>query len=411
MRAAASSITLTRSGIGFLVGAVLSFAVAPLLSLPALVYVSGLLLALPLFSAIFVFVGHSRVRIERSFSPQVVPPGALSQATVRITNLSPLPSLEARWEDHLPRGVSGDAAGPLPALGGSRSSDARVSFSYSLHGQSRGRHEIGPLAVMVQDPFGLVHRRHTFGSAEPLTVLPRRIDLPPITPRGASEDGATRPAPHHVGVGDDDIIARAYLPGDALKRLHWKATAHRGELMVRQEEQQMTPRAAVFLDCEPSSQGTARDRAGDWEHSPLFEWGVTATASIAGHLVKAGYVVAVESSGTTVQRVVAEGEDSFEDAMVDLAVVQPEEVDHQRRSAPDGVTFAILGRLSVDRARHWTAALSTSRTVLAFVAHGTSSDVLDLLDAARWNVVRYRVGDDLAELWSRFDREHAGVES
>ena len=73
LRTAASSVVLTRSGIGFLVGAVVSFIAAPVLSLPALVYVSGLLLALPLFSAVFVLVGHSRVRIERSFAPQVVP--------------------------------------------------------------------------------------------------------------------------------------------------------------------------------------------------------------------------------------------------------------------------------------------------------------------------------------------------
>ena len=410
LRTAASSVVLTRSGIGFLVGAVVSFIAAPVLSLPALVYVSGLLLALPLFSAVFVLVGHSRVRIERSFAPQVVPPGVLSRATVRITNMSVLPCLEARWEDRLPHGVSGEASGVLPALGGSHSADSRVSFSYTLQGLRRGRHDIGPLGVNVLDPFGLVFRRHTFGSAEPLTVLPRRVDLPAITPRGASEDGATRPAPQHVGVGDDDIIARAYLPGDALKRLHWKATAHRGELMVRQEEQQLTPRAAVIVDCEPLSQGTARDRKGEWEYSAGLEWCVVAAASITSHLVKAGYVVAVESNGTTVQRMISESEDSLEDAMVDLAVVEPEQVDHDRRLAPEGATFAVLGRLTTERASHWIAAFSTSRSVLAFVARGTPSDVLDQLDAARWNVVRYRSGDDLEELWTQFDGEHADAQ-
>jgi uncharacterized protein (DUF58 family) len=409
LRRAASSVVLTGRGIGFLVAAVVCFILAPVLSLPALLYVTGLMLALVLFSGIFVFVGHSRVRIERSFAPQVVPAGRMAQATVRITNLSVLPCLEARWVDNLPHGVSGDASGVLPALGGSHGPDSRISFSYSLQGLRRGRHPIGPLRVNVLDPFGLVFRRHSFGDPEPLTVLPRRVDLRPIAPRGSSEDGATRPAPQHVGVGEDDVIARRYLPGDAMKRLHWKATAHRGELMVRQEEQQLTPRAAVILECEPTSQGTARDRAQEWEYSPSFEWCVVATASITAHLVKAGYVVALQSSGTAVDRFIADGQDTLEDAMVDLAVVEPEERDAEGRLAPERAAFVVLGRPSVERAAHWAGVLSTSRSVLALVAAGTSSEAIGVLEDARWRISTYRPQDDVAAAWSDLDgaRSHA----
>ncbi len=409
LRRAASSVVLTSRGVGFLCAAVICFVAAPVLSLPALLYVTGLMLALVIFSAVFVFVGHSRVRIERSFAPQVVPPGQMSLATVRITNLSVLPCLEARWTDDLPHGISGDAAGILPALGGSHGPDSRISFSYALQGLRRGRHPIGPLRVNVLDPFGLVFRRHSFGVPEPLTVLPRRVDLRPIAPRGTSEDGATRPAPQHVGLGEDDVIARNYLPGDAMKRLHWKATAHRGEPMVRQEEQQLTPRAAVFLDCEPSGQGTARDRQGDWEYSAAFEWCVVATASITTHLVKAGYVAVLQSNGTTIDRFIADGQDSLEDAMVDLALVEPQERDHERRVAPERAAFLVLGRLSIERAQHWAGLLSTSRAVLALVAANTSDEALDVLEDARWRVVTYRVNDDIGALWTEFDGARSHV--
>lgn len=404
-------MVLTRRGIGFLVGALVAFVLAPILSLPAMLYVTGLLLGLVLLATGFVLLGHSRVRIERSFAPQVVQPGALSRATVRVTNLSVLPCLEARWEDHLPHGVSGDASGVLPALGGSHSAESRIAFSYALQGLRRGRHAIGPLRVDVSDPFGLVYRRHAFGTAEPLTVLPRLLALPPITPRGSSDDGATRPAPRNVGLGDDDVIARTYLPGDALKRIHWKATARRDQLMVRQEEQQVTPRAAVHLDCEPTSQGTARDRRGEWEYSSTFEWSVVAAASITAHLVRAGYVVTLQSSGLAVDRVVADGHDTLEDAMVDLAVVEPDPREHDGRLSAERAVFAVLGRLTPERARHWATALGASRSVLAFVAVGTSSGALEVLDAARWNVVEYEPKDDLAERWTHFDGARADAAS
>ncbi|MFI5425712.1 hypothetical protein [Aeromicrobium sp. UC242_57] len=198
-RSAASSLVVTRRGAGFLVAALVTLVLAPVMSLPAMLYVTGLLLALVLINACFVFVGHSRVRIERAFSPQIVPPGTLSHATIRITNMSVLPCLEASWEDRLPHGMTGDASGRLPALGGSHSTSSQVAFSYDLQGLRRGRHDIGPVQVDVQDPFGLVYRRHTFGTTEALTVLPRIVDLPAIRPRGSSEDGATRPAPSTSG--------------------------------------------------------------------------------------------------------------------------------------------------------------------------------------------------------------------
>lgn len=407
-RTAASSLVLTGRGVGFLLGSVVTLLLAPLLSLPAMLYVTGLLLALVVLNAIFVFVGHSKVRIERSFTPQIVPPGTLSRATVRITNMSVVPCLEARWDDRLPRGISGEATGRLPALGGSRSATSQVMFSYSLQGLQRGRHDIGPVQVDVQDPFGLVYRRHSFGGTEALTVLPRVVELPPIRPRGSSEDGATRPAPHNVGVGDDDVIARTYLPGDALKRIHWKATAHRAELMVRQEEQQITPRAAVWLDAEPMSQGTARDGSGRWEYSPAWEWCVIAAASISGHLVRAGYVVSVQANGRGIDRYIADGHDTLEDVMVDLAVVTPDDNDdHAGSVEAERTTFAVLGRLDLPRAHHWIATLSASRTILAFVARGTRDDVLDLLHGARWNVVVYAPNDDLADRWTQFDQAQA----
>lgn len=399
----ARSVVLTSRGIAFLVAALVCFVAAPILSLPALLYVTVLLAGLVVFSTIFVFGGHSNVRIERSFAPQVVAPGSTAKATVRVTNLSMIPCLEAEWEDELPAGISGDAAGVLPALGGSRQVDSRVSFSYGLQGLRRGRHLIGPLRVQVLDPFGLVFRRHSFGSSEPLIVLPRRVDLQALAPRGESDAGATRPAPQHVGVGDDDIIARAYLPGDAMKRLHWKATAHRGQLMVRQEEQQINPRAGVFLDCEPRTQGTARDSKGIWEHSPTFEWGIVAAASIVHHLARTGYVVAFQTSSPAIECEIADGQDSVEDAMVDLAILDPDENDHDRPMKPERAAFAILGRIDIPRAQHWVHAVGGARDVHAFVAAGTSAAALDVLDDARWKVVTYRPNDDLNQMWSLLD--------
>lgn len=394
-----ASVRLTPRGVGFLVVGVLLLAAAPLLSLPALLSVSALLLGLVGLAVLFVVVGQSKVAIERTFSPEVVSPGGVTTATVRVSNLSVLPVLEARWVDTVPNGLSAEASGVLPPLGGSRTRRSQVRFRYPVQGLRRGRHALGPLRVEMLDPFGLVLRRHSFGGAQDLVVLPRQHTLWPLAPHGADHDGASRAAPQNAGIGEDDVVARSYLPGDALKRMHWKATAHRGELMVRQEEQQVNPRAGLVLETHAGSHGTGRD-GGDWVYSPELEWAVSATASVLGHLLRVGYAVTVRATGRAVDRRLDDG-DVLDDALVDLAVLEPSDAPTLDGVDPgERTVFAVLGRPDVERAAAWVDTLSHATTVLALVSAGTRDAALDVLAAAGWRYVTYTPHDDVAELWS-----------
>jgi uncharacterized protein (DUF58 family) len=403
IRAALRSFALTRRGVGFLLAAVATFVLAPLLSAPALLYATGLLIGLVLLAGLFVATGHSRFRVDRTLSPQVVDPGRSARARLVVSNASSVSRPEATFADRLPSVVAGEASGVLPALGPARGPDATVAAAYTVTSTTRGAHRIGPVGIRVMDPFGLVERHREFGEARVLTVLPRRYDLPAIRPSGSDEDGATRPAPQQVGLGEDDIIARSYQPGDALKRLHWKATARRGELMVRQEEEQMNPRAAVLLDLDASSHGTERDRHDRWDHSPSLEWAVSAGASIVAHLHRAGYVVAVASPDGGLGAELIEGRDSVREVMVELAHCEPSIADVWRLPV-EQATFVITGRLDPDRAERWVAALASAGTVHAMVGATTRPATLDTLAAAGWRVVTHTPQSDIPATWADLDR-------
>lgn len=404
LKRAARSIELTPRGWVFVIVAFVSLAAAHVLTIPTFNYVASLLAGLVLCAATFVIAGHSRVNISRSFSPEVVAQGQPAEATVTVTNLSALPSIGANWEDHLPVGVVGDAHGVLSALGGGRSRQARTRFTYTVHGVRRGSHPIGPLTILVNDPFGLVRRGHVFGDPHELIVLPKRVELSSISFGGAVIAGASKPAPQHVGVGEEDVIARNYLPGDALRRMHWKATAHRGEFMVRQEEQHNNPEATVLLDLDAFSQGTARDRQGQWEYSPTFEWAIVAAASVTSHLCRRRYLVNVLTPGGPMNRSISEGMDTIHDVMTDLAIIEPTEVSAEdiRAIAPsERPCVAVLGCLDDVAAAAWSRL--NSSTGLAFVAAGTSGAAIDILADSGWKVRVYRPGDDLAALWLDLD--------
>lgn len=405
IRSAARSFRLTRRGIGFGVAAFAVFLLAPTLSAPALLYASGLLLGLLVLAFVFVVAGHSRVRVDRTFSPQVVDPGHEVRARLVVTNTSSVPCPESVWSDHLPAVVAGAASGVMPSLAAAGSRGAAVSADYTISSSTRGAHLVGPLRVRVIDPFGLVERQRDFGEPHEVTVLPRRYDLPAIRPTGSDENGATRPAPHQVGLGDDDIIARAYQSGDALKRLHWKATARRGELMVRQEEQQMNPRAAVLIDLDADSHGTARDRGGDWEYSPGLEWAVAAGASIVTHLARAGYIVSMGSPCGQIDAEVSEGHDSLRDVMMALARCGPAETDAWRLPVEPS-TFVIAGRLEPARAQRWAAEVGSVAAVHAVIGTASRTGAIQIVDAAGWNRISWNPRSDIPETWAGLDGSH-----
>lgn len=408
VRRTSGSLALTRRGAVALVAAMLLLVAAPRFSLPALVQVAALLLGLVASSLVFVVVGHARVSVVRHFGREVVDPGERVRIELRVTNRGRLPCLEATWADVLPHGVAGEARGVVPPLGGRRNASSRQVLGYDAFGVRRGRHLIGPARISVVDPFGLAVRRQALGKAEVLTVLPRRVDLRPIAFGGSSREGVTRAAPQNGGIGEDDVLARAYQPGDAVKRLHWKATAHRGELMVRQEEQQVAPRAVVVLDTAAARHGTVPDLGTSWGQAPGFEWCVAAASSIVEHLVGAGYVVRVRSSDGVVDRVVAEGEDVLEDVLMDLAVVQPRDAgDRGVDDAAEPLTIVLLGRPDEETMRAWTRALPADTH--AFVAAGTGAPAVAELDRAGWHHVVYRWSDDLADLWSPLHQGRADV--
>ena len=398
-------VRLTRRGKAFAVAALVLLVAAPVLSLPALLSAFALVTGLVGCAVVYVLLGQSGLTVRRTFDPDVVPHGGTVTATLVVDNLSGWPTVAARWNDTVPTAVGADASGVLPGLGGRHARTARSTLTYAVQGRRRGLHRLGPLRVETLDPFGLARREREVGDVQEVLVLPRSERLDRSAAPAVDDEGAAHAAPHLAGLGEDDVVARPYLPGDALKRMHWKATAHRGEPMVRQEEQWADPRAGLVLDTHDASFGTAHE-GGEWSYSPELEWAVTAAASIATHLVGAGYAVTTRSVGGGVDRELVEA-DGLRDTLVDLAVVEPTsgplpasaEVDPGERTV-----LAVLGRLDVERAAAWAGALASAHRVSALVLASTRPEALDVLERAGWRVGTYSAQDDVAQAWSGLQR-------
>ncbi|MBI3864914.1 MAG: DUF58 domain-containing protein [Planctomycetia bacterium] len=107
---------------------------------------------------------------------------------------------------------------------------------YEICPARRGVHEFGPIRMISRFPLGLMERSIELGAAERMIVYPRIGRMKPLwrTPV-ESGDMAFESASSGIGASHDEFHSlREYRSGDNPRAIHWRTTARRNELMVRE---------------------------------------------------------------------------------------------------------------------------------------------------------------------------------
>ncbi|HEX6919713.1 MAG TPA: DUF58 domain-containing protein [Actinomycetes bacterium] len=418
---------LTTRGRCFLAAGIAIFVSSIVVGQQDLMRVAVLLVALPLVSAWVVARTRYRLASQRRLASGRVAAGRESLVTVRLDNISRLPTGLLLVEDRVPYVLGSRPRFVLDRV----EPRGRREVTYAVRSDVRGRYQLGPLSIRLTDPFGMCELHRAFSTRDGLVITPQVHPLPVVQLAGEWAGSGESRARAIATAGEDDAGTREYRQGDDLRRVHWRSTARLGQLMVRREEQPWHSRCTVLLDTR-----TAGHR-GEGPASS-FEWAVSAAASIGVHLVRHGYHVRlVTDTGSNVASVAhdASGVGSdFEGALLDaLAVIESspnrsllEAGSALRRGGGDGLLVAVLGTVSPDEAhqlarlRHGTTAAvavlldATTWTALPESARTSAREAYDasvaLLRTSGWRVVQARAGDSLADLWPDASRHHREVD-
>ncbi|MEV7972212.1 DUF58 domain-containing protein [Cellulomonas sp. NPDC089187] len=208
---------------------------------------------------------------------------------------------------------------------------------------------VGPVRAVRADPLGLAVRHATTTGAEDLYVHPRIVML-----TGADsgllrdlEGGSTR------DLSDSDLAFHAlrdYVVGDDRRSIHWRTTARRGVLTVKQYEDTRRTQTAVALSTDP------RDYSRDEED---LELAVSVLASLGVQVMAEEHPLAVLAGSTRVRTTTRR---PFLDDCSALACT------------PDGAPSSMLGR---------RVAREVPDVTLAFLVTGSQPSDADLRAAAR----------------------------
>lgn len=315
--------------------------------------IGGMAVLLVVVGAILVRTRKPRFEIIRLFSPPVVAAGGTTRVTVRVRNIGSSASTPLLWNDAIPW-AQPMAPHELPGIPIGSAARRVRSVDYELHPLRRGMYPIGPFVVEYEDPFGVVNAVLAVGEADRLIVVPDIVELPTGGPTLADGEGTAQLVQRRITGNDDDLTTREYRPGDALRRVHWRASARHGELMVRQEEHRSHPDARILLDTRQGGYPDAIPDPGDtWSptaHSEGFEWVVRMTASLGTHLEASGFRVLIEETAVPQVEQLGErweGGRRSEGFLTSLAAVRlvdrPQDaVGAAVLAEPEGPVFALL---------------------------------------------------------------------
>ena len=121
--------------------------------------------------------------------------------------------------------------------------------AYRLPTDRRGIVSIGPLQVVVSDPFGLVDLATPAAPEVQLTVLPHVDVVTPLPYTAAHDPQAGIRQLNALGrTGEEFYALRPFAVGDDLRRVHWPQSARVDELLIRQNEEPWQGRTTVVLD-------------------------------------------------------------------------------------------------------------------------------------------------------------------
>ena len=366
----------------------------------------------------------NRVQLVRQTRARRAQVGSTIIETFILRNRSLVPNmwLEVDDDSDLPGHHASQIVSNMPA-------HSEYSWTVRTVCRERGRFRLGPIVLTSGDPFGLFRIPYSLAHTSSLVVYPSTVTLRSFPlPMGVLPGGdALRRRTHYITPNAAGV--RDYEPGDPFNRIHWKSTARKDRLIVKEFELDPLADVWIMLDLWGSvhfgdrhiPELELRDpRAVISRGTPVLtlppsteEYAVTAAASIAQFFLRRDRSLGFIGLGQRREVLQADrGERQLEKILETLAVLRGtghlpfEEVLYRETTAlPRGTTLVLISPSTDLRwaqvARHLQrSGLHVAAVVIEAKSFGGppgSENVIGELAASNIPVSVVRKGDSLEE--------------
>lgn len=252
LKASRYRLAVNAEGWCYLAVLVLILLAALIRDINLLLLLFGMLVGPLAFSWAAVVVSLRRVVVERRL-PDELAAGEPFDVELHLTNGKRyLNSWAVTVDDRI---VRLDGRGAHDAVEGGvlffRTEPGQTSRgAYRVRLAQRGKYRFGPVTVSSQFPLGLLRRSMGVDDVATVVVLPRLGQMQPGWMQlGAALTHASRHSDRRLGLREGEFLGlREWRSGDSSRWIHWRTTARKGELMVRQFERRQNHDLALLVD-------------------------------------------------------------------------------------------------------------------------------------------------------------------
>jgi len=294
-------------------------------------HLAYLLVALIVLAYLWAWTGVSWVHLRRQTRARRAQVGRPLEERFAVRNSSSIPKLwlEVRDESDLPGHLASQVVSSLPP-------HQERAWTIRTICRERGRYTLGPITLYSGDPLGLFKLRRALEPTSNIVVFPATVEIPSFPlPTGMLPGGdALRRRTHYITTNASSV--REYVPGDSFNRIHWRSTARRDRLIVKEFELDPLSDVWIFLDMHaevhsalPTPEEPMRDDTPFWVRPKEFslppsseEYGVCVAASLAQYFLRRDRAVGLVSYGQRREAIQADrGERQLSKLLETLAVL------------------------------------------------------------------------------------------
>ncbi len=248
------------------------------------------------------------VRFARRSRQTRAQAGEIYEERFDIQNTSRIPRLWLEVRDHTT--LPGSLGSRVLAMIGGKQGRSYINRTRLTQ---RGIFPLGPTELISGDPFGLFPVSETIQEEISVLVYPLMVEVRAFpSPPGMLPGGeALRRRTHQVTPNASGV--REYAPGDSYNRIHWRTTARRNQLMVKEFELDPMAEVWMFIDAARTVQfslphiphTSAEDAIWDPKAAvkalppSTEEYAATIAASLCRYYLRLDRAVGMVSSGQT----------------------------------------------------------------------------------------------------------------
>ena len=274
---------------------VLILVIALIFRLGLLMYAMYALLGVLLLSRYLTHRWAAALQAERECNRLAAEEGDEIAVIITIENTSNLPIPWVMVEDLIPREALLYSPPRLGVTGPRMKLThlwprSKRALRYQLKCNRRGYYQLGPLVLETGDLFGLHRRFRVLTEPQFLLVMPKVLPLSGYAISSKRPIGEVRMTYRLYEDPTRISGVRAYQEGDAMNRIHWRATARTGALHSKVYEPSTVAGTTILLDFHKDSH--------EQRHEPRrSELAITAAASIANAVTLMGQQVGFITNG------------------------------------------------------------------------------------------------------------------